>query len=164
MANSKIEEREFRLVSERTGLSVDEIHKVVYSFFGVLVNDARRLPFDNPKKIYNKQAFDSLSAVVHIPYIGRIGPTYNNYIKWRGNVASAFNMLPRPKKKPFLTDEERETLASILIGSKNIETISCEQMLADMRKDREPKKDTTNVWLVGKDAKRLANQIIKNDK
>ena len=123
------------------------------SFFEVFGMDARSLPFDNPKKIFSRDVFDGKSIVRQIPYIGRLGPVYSNYLKWRANESGQFQMVPRSSYRSGITQNEIENMAvAALSGS----APSFEKKKKSEMFDR--------VWLVGQDGKKSARQVIPKEK
>lgn len=123
------------------------------SFFEVFGMDARSLPFDNPKKIFSREVFDGKSTVRQIPYIGRLGPVYSNYLKWRANESGQFQMVPRSSYRSGITQSEIENMAvAALSGS----APSFEKKKKSEMFDR--------VWLVGQDGKKSARQVIPKEK
>jgi hypothetical protein len=151
MKNSKIEDKDFDAVANELGVSPADVKNVVNSFFDSIVYEARKLPFDNHRKIYSKSAFEKHAVVRSIPFIGRIGPTYTRYLKWRANESKDINMVPRPKSKTKLFPEEIEAIAqSVLAGN-----------VYESQKTR--KKNYKRVWLVFDSYKKQAGQVIPKE-
>jgi len=143
-----------RIISERYGLTETEVQKVVDSFFSVLCNDARKLPFDNPRKIYSREGFQGFVKVRQIPFIGRFGPVYSKYLKWRANESSLIEMAPRSSYRRRITQSEIEsTAAAVLSGS-----------TPPPLKKRKGKEMYERVWLVGQEGKKSARQVIPKEK
>lgn len=144
-------------IAEESGLPVSEIKKAVTSYFDSIVSVTRKLPFDNRNRIYSKEAFVDNSFVVNIPYIGRIGPVYSLYIKWRKEVAKEFQRVPRKQvrqiyTRPLIEEEARKALSGQKVNTKIL-------------KERIPRGKFNKIWLIGKDGKRkAARQVIVNDK
>ena len=153
MGRNRREYARFRSLSARYGLDESEVRRIVTSFFEVFGMDARSLPFDNPKKIFSRDVFDGKSTVRQIPYIGRLGPVYSNYLKWRANESGQFQMVPRSSYRSGITQSEIENMAvAALSGS----APSFEKKKKSEMFDR--------VWLVGQDGKRSARQVIPKEK
>ena len=143
-----------RTLAERYGLTETEVKKVVDSFFSVLCQDAKALPFDTPRKIYSCEGFQRFVKVRQIPFIGRIGPVYSNYLKWRANESETIDMVPRSSYRRRVTQSDIEnTAAAILSG----------QTPPPMKK-RKGKEMYERVWLVGQDGKKSARQVIPKEK
>ena len=153
MGRNRREYARFRSLSARYGLDESEVRRIVTSFFEVFGMDARSLPFDNPKKIFSRDAFDGKSTVRQIPYIGRLGPVYSNYLKWRANESGQLQMVPRSSYRSGITQNEIENMAvAALSGS----APSFEKKKKSEMFDR--------VWLVGQDGKKSARQVIPKEK
>lgn len=153
MGRDRRENARFRELAVLHGLDEQEVRKIVGSFFDTIVSDARGLPFNNPRKIYSKDKFEEFVKVRQVPYIGRIGPVYSRYIKWRANVATGIEMAPRSSFRRGMSQSELETIAeAILSGS---------TPPLDKKKNSEM---FNRVWLVGIDGKKSARQVIPKPK
>lgn len=151
MKNSRIEEEDFDSVAEELGVSPADVKNVVNSFFDSIVSEARKLPFDNDRKIYSKSVFDKHSFARSIPFIGRIGPVYSRYLKWRANESQGINMVPRPKSGSKLFPEEIEAIADIVLSGGKYEP----------KKKRET--NYKRIWLVYDSGKKQARQVIPKE-
>ena len=150
MSKNRKEYERYRRVSAKTNVSEEEVKRILASFFGVVLSDARSLPFDNPRKIFSKDKFEEFVKVRNIPYIGRIGPVYSRYLKWRANVSEQLDMAPRSSYRSGVTQNDIENIAdAILSGSTP----------PPLRK-RKGKEMFERVWLVGQDGKKSARQVI----
>ena len=150
MGRDRKEYVRYRDLSSRFGLAEEEVKRIVASFFSIVFTDARSLPFDNPKRIFSKEKFDEYVKVRHIPSIGRIGPVYSNYLKWRANESQQIDMAPRSSYRSGVTQNDIENIAdAILSGSSP----------PPLRK-RKGKEMFERVWLVGQDGKKSARQVI----
>lgn len=140
----------FNSIAQEFDVPVDEVRKTVLSFFDGIVLDAKKLPFDNPRRIYTKKAFDEYEQVHNIPFIGRIGTNHGRYMKWRANEAKKVNMVMRSTYKHGLSEEDIETIAeNALAGIPYI-----------------PVKKHNNfqrIWMIGENGKRQARQVIPRD-
>lgn len=150
MRSSKTELADYSAIAKSHGLAPEEVKSIVSSFFDTISSGAKSLKFDNPRKIFSKPAFESASAgkVVNIPYIGRIGPIYSRYLKWRRNEAKGITMIPRQKIKKGLTQDEIETIAEIVLGG------------GQYVRESKRKNNFKRVWLVGTKGKTQARQVI----
>lgn len=151
MKNSRIEDRDFEVVAEELGVSPADVKNVVNSFFDSIVYEARKLPFDDCRKIYSKTAFEKHSSVRSIPFIGRLGPTYTRYLKWRANESKNVNMVPRPKSKTKLFPEEIEAIAQSVLAGNVYEPLKTRT------------KNYKRVWLVFDSHKKQAGQVIPKE-
>ena len=152
MVSGRRDVERFRELSDRYGLDEREVRKIVCSFFETIVSDARGLPFDNPRRIYSKDKFEEFVKVRNIPYIGRIGPVYSRYLKWRANVSEQLVMAPRSSFRRGVSQSELENIAAaVLSGSTPPLT-------------KKKNSDLFNrVWLVGQDGKKSARQVIPKE-
>lgn len=155
MGRNSTDEAEFRRIAEELEIDVDDVRKAVNSFFEVFINDAKSLPFDNLRKIYSRQVFSSVVSIRNIPFIGRLGPSYTRYLRWRANEASSVPMKARSSyRSRYLQSEIESTAAAILSGG--TPSLPQKQKFSKMY---------NRVWLVGQDGKKSARQVIpKEDK
>ena len=153
MGRNRKEQARFRSLSGKYGIDEREIRKMVCSFFDVILLEARRLPFDNPRKIYSRDVFDGMVRARQIPFIGRIGPIYSNYLKWRANESGEYPMTPRSSYRSGITQSEIENMAAIALSGSSP---SFEKKKKSEMFDR--------VWLVGQDGKKSARQVIPKEK
>ena len=151
MKNSKTEESEFNVVAKELGVSFWDVKTVVNSFFDSISNEAKSLPFDNYRKIYTKAAFDKYSFVRSIPFVGRIGPTYSRYLRWRSNESENIETRTRPKTRSKLFPEEIEAIVEILLNGGEY-------------KPEKKRPNYKRIWIVGDGYKKQARQIIVKDK
>lgn len=150
MAITRTERRRLKSVAKDVGVSEAEVRKVVNSFFGSIVKYAISLPFNNVRRIYGYDAFEELVEVVNIPGIGRLGPVYSRYLKWRGNEAKMLNQVPRSTFRIRLSQDEIEHIADDILSGKTPSEI----------KKRKPTELYNRVWLINKNGKRMARQVI----
>lgn len=141
-------------MSDETGIAGHDVLRAVHSYFDSIDDRARRLPLDNPARIYSREAFGRYSFVCNIPYIGRLGMSYSRYLKWRANSAKSVEQENRSRYRTAVTREDIERLASDILEGR------CPAK-PEKRKGKEFYK---RVWLVGADGKRLARQVIKKEK
>lgn len=148
MPRNKKDDIEFSFLARKYGLEASEVRRIVFSFFDILQLKASKLPLDNPTRIFSKDKFNDFVYVYHIPYIGRIGPVYSRYLLWRKNESV---LIEQKNKVSFHNETERQ----------KAERIACEIIYGKRKccKD-DRKKKYKRVWMVGKDGKRLAKQII----
>ena len=152
MRINRTEEAIFSYLAELTHTTASEVKRAVTSFFSVIALEADRLPFDDERKIYTRAKFDEFVCAYNIPYIGRLGPVYSRYLKWRSNDARG---LPRSKRSDYrvgLTRSEIEDIA--------------EEILSGGTPQINRKKNSelfNRVWLVGKEGKKSARQVIPKE-
>lgn len=144
-------------IAEEEGLELSEVRKAVLSFFDSIISDTRKLPFDNPQRIYSKDAFLQKSFVVNIPYIGRIGPVYSRYIKWRSEEAEELENVSRK--------DVRRIYSEPLIEAEAKKALSGQKVNVKLLKERIPRGKYNKVWMIGGDGRRkAARQVIVNKK
>ena len=153
MPKNRIDEAEFAEIAKRLGVPQSEVRRAVYSFFGVIVRESRNLPFDDSTRIYTKERFDDFVKVRNIPYIGRIGPVYSRYLKWRGNEAKNQSQVKRSDYRNGLSQDEIENIAADVLSGNTP---------APVKKKRGI--DLYNrIWMMGRVGKRMARQVIKKE-
>lgn len=150
MGRDRKEYERYRVVSAKQSVSEDEVKRILASFFSIVLNDARSLPFNNPKKIFSKDKFDEYAAVRHIPFIGRLGPVYSNYLKWRANESLVIEMAPRSSYRKRVTQDDIESTAEAILSGKTPPPL----------RKRKGNEMYHRVWLVGQDGKKSARQVI----
>ena len=155
MSRSRLEYADFKIICTGLGISPDDVQRVVYSFFDSMSDYARRLPFDDVGRIYSKQKFEEYERVWNIPFIGRIGMSYNRYLKWRANESKTIDQEPRNLYRSRFSQDEVEHMAGEILAGKVPTPINRKKGSEMYRR----------VWMVGKNGKRLARQVIpKKDK
>ena len=147
---NKTDEAEFRRIASELGLEVEDVSSIVNSFFAVMLGEARSLPFNNHRKIFTKDKFSEYAVVRNIPYIGRLGPAYSRYLKWRGNESRDLSQVPRSSYRSRLSQNEVENMAAEILSGGTPSPI---------RKKRNSEL-YERVWLVGQDGKKSARQVI----
>lgn len=125
----------------------------MYSFFGVIVRESRNLPFDHQNRIYTKDKFDEFVKVRNIPSIGRIGPSYSRYLKWRGNEAKNHTQVNRSDCRARVPQNEVEYIAEEILAGRTPSPV----------KKVKVSKAYQRIWMVGKVGKRLARQAIPKE-
>lgn len=153
MKASKTELRDFEIVANQLGVSVSDVKNIVNSFFDVLVSESRKLPFDNPQKIFSKEVFDRFAVVRQIPFIGRLGPSYSRYLKWRANEAKEIKMVPKHLARKKFTKDEVETIAEMVLKGEGYAP-----------PERKRNNNYKRVWLVGQEGKKSARQVIPKER
>lgn len=150
---NRLEEATYRSIAESFSLDYETVRTIISSFFGSIVGESRSLPFNDSRKIFTKQKFDEYVSVTNIPYIGRIGPSYTRYLKWRANASRDIEQKAAGDFRSRLTEDEIEEAATKILSGESVEL---------------RKKKTTDlykrVWLVGKTGKRQARQVIPKTK
>lgn len=154
MSKSRTKYRDLQLLADDMGIPVSEVSKAVGSFFTVIASEARKLPFNNIYKVFKKDAFDAYAKVTVIPYIGRTGPIYSRYRKWRTNIAKGISQEPRSKFVSKYSEEDLEAFAGAVLSGENPTPI----------KRRRNTELYNRVWLVSPEGKRLARQVIPKNK
>lgn len=146
---NRIDSKCFTEISRSLSVDPGDVGKVVISFFDSIVLGAKALPFDNCRKIYSKDVFDTLVTVSSIPYIGRIGPVYSRYLKWRANASCEVEQRSRKSYKHHLTKQDIESIADAILSGR--------EPVIEKKKYSEL---FNRVWIVGKDGKKQARQVI----
>ena len=138
-----------REVAAEIGLTEKETACIVRSFFTEIVREARRLPFDDGTRIYKNDRFIEIAKAVNLPYLGRTGPVYGKYLKWRRKEAEKTERVKRKDCRAGLTRGE-------------IEDIAAEALAGRVPQIKERKKSKMElygrVWMIGKDGRKLARQ------
>ena len=150
MSKNRKEYERYRVVSAKQNVSDDEVKRILESFFSSVLVDSRSLPFDNPRKIFSKDKFEEFIKVRNIPYIGRIGPVYSRYLKWRANVSEQLEMAPRSSYRTSVTQSDIESTAEAILSG----------VTPPPLRKRKNKEMFERVWLVGQDGKKSARQVI----
>ena len=150
MGRNREEYQRYRRVAATTNVSEEEVKRILASFFLIVLADARSLPFDNPRKIFSKDKFEEFIKVRHIPFIGRIGPVYSNYLKWRANESQQIEMAPRSSYRSRRTQSDIESTAAAILSGETPPPL----------KKKRGKEMYERVWLVGQDGKKSARQVI----
>lgn len=153
MKANKQTRQTYREIADRFGITPAEVSKIINSFFSPILADVRKLPFDDPHKIYKKDKVEELGFVRLIPFLGRIGVSYNRYLKWRANDSKSIIQKPRKDFKPKVTQEDIEHVAAEIIAGRPAPSVK--------KKERTDLYD--RVWLIGKKGKKLAGQVIPKD-
>ena len=148
---NRLERQTCRRLADELGLPVTEVSKVINSFFGCIVSAAGSLPFDNERKIYTKDGFSAFPRVWNIPSLGRLGPVYSRYLKWRANESKNIEQELRSNYRARVSRSEIEAMAEEILSGRT-----------PSFKKQEKKDNYTRIWLVGADGKRLARQVIPN--
>ncbi len=150
MGRNRKEYERYRELSSRHDVSEEEAKRILASFFSIILGDARSLPFDNPKRIFTKEKFDEYVKVRNIPFIGRIGPVYSNYLKWRANESQQIEMAPRSSYRSRRLQSDIESTAAAILSGETPPPL----------KKKRGKEMYERVWLVGQDGKKSARQVI----
>lgn len=152
--HSKVDQLRFRELASRYGLKESEVRCIVNSYFESIVRAAKKLPFNTPCRIYTHETFRGYERIWNIPYLGRIGTSYSRYLAWRANEAKTIDQMPVPKKSNGYTQDEIEELAKALLSNEGKK-----ERLVTAKRSR----PYTKVWIVTKDGKKSAKQVIKKD-
>jgi len=152
MARSKVNSAKVRTVADSLGISEAEVRRCVNAFFGVIVCYARTLPFNNPTRIYSKDKFNDYVRVWNLPYLGRIGLVWGRYLDWRANVSESLGQKRKSVYRDKLSRDEIETIAGAVLSGD-----------AFSLPEKSKKENYKRVWIVGKDGKRLARQVLPKE-
>ena len=150
MRVNKTEEQDFLMIAEAFSLPVTEVRRAVHAFFGTILRDAASLPFADERRIYSHDLFGDYGKTWNIPGIGRIGPLYSRYLKWRANEAKASDQVNRRTYRERLTQSEIEAIADDIFSGRTPSPIQ--------KKKQSELYD--RVWMVGRSGKRTARQAI----
>lgn len=150
---NKTDEAEFRRIAGELGLDPEDVASIVNSFFAVVLGEARSLPFNNHRKIFTRDKFSEYAVVRNIPYIGRLGPAYSRYLKWRGNESRDLSQVPRSSYRSRLSQNEVENMAAEILSGGTPSPI----------KKKRNSELYERVWLVGQDGKKSARQVIPKE-
>ena len=150
---NKVEEYDMRAIAEELGVAPAEVKRAVMSFFGEISGYSRSLPFNNRQRIYSKQKFEEFVSVWNIPGIGRIGPVYSRYLKWRENESRSIIQEQRSNYRNRISQDDIEHMADEVLSGRTP---------SPLRK-KKGNEMYNRVWLVGTDGKRLARQVIPKE-
>lgn len=157
MKLTKLDIRMCKELAATEGIPVGEVKKAVVSYFDSLVSSARQLPFDNAKRIYSLDAFKQYPLCINIPYLGRLGPVYSLYIKWRAKEAKSTEKVLRSLARKDHTKPLVEQAAKLALAGHKVD--------GHMLKGRLPAGKYSTVWVIDKEGKKkAARQMIVNTK
>jgi len=146
---NRIEEEAYKTIAGNCALDVESVRTIVASFFSVISSEAKALPFNNDRKIFTRKKFDEYVSVINIPFIGRIGPSYTRYLKWRFNASKDIEQKNRNEYSSRISLEEIERAAKMILAGEKVELKKKKR--TDLYK---------RVWLVSENGKRQARQVI----
>ena len=153
MTRNKIEDADFASIAKELGVQISEVRRAVYSFFGIIVREARNLPFDDSSRIYTREKFEDFVKVRNIPSIGRIGPVYSRYLKWRGNEAKNQTQVNRSSCRARVPQSEIEAMAADILSGKAPSPVVKPKLTESYKR----------IWMIGRVGKRLARQLIQKE-
>lgn len=136
-----------------TGVSSDEVGKIVNSFFDSIAQKVDKLPYDNARRIYSKEVFNCHACYFNIPSIGRIGTSYSRYLQWRANEAKLIEQVHRSHYVNRFTQNDIEHIAEDIISGKAPTPVS----------KKRGNELYNRVWLVKPEGKKLARQVIPKE-
>lgn len=140
--------------ADANSVSRGEIQKAIVSFFDDMLVQIRKLPFDNARRIYTHDAIEERAPVFNIPSLGRIGPVYASYLKWRREEALNEDMELRETVKTRYRDERIEEAAKLAKEGKRITNEFFRNII--------PSGAYKKVWFIDKGGKRkVAKQVYK---
>ena len=151
MKMSRTDRELYSAIAEELGLSVGEVKRAVVSFFDEIAAEAASLPFNNARKIFSREKFNTFAFVKNLPYIGRIGPSYNRYLKWRANESKGLSQESRSAYRDIVSQDDIENMAGDILSGRTP---------LPLRKTK-GNEMYNRVWLVGQDGKKLARQVIR---
>lgn len=151
--SSRIEKLDFASVAAITGISADEVRKIVSSFFDDIAQQVDKLPYDDVRRIYSKEVFNCHTCYFNIPSIGRIGTSYSRYLQWRANEAKSIEQVHRSHYQSRLTQNDIEHMAEEILSGKTPSPVY-------KKKGNEL---YNRVWLVKPEGKKLARQVIPKE-
>ena len=154
MAKRNLDEADYKRIAADLGLDVTDVRRAVQSFFDTIFLDSIHLPFDDPHKIYSKDRFQEYCKARQIPYLGRIGPVYSRYLKWRANESAGIEMAPRSSFRRRIKQSDIENTAAAILSGQTPPPL----------KKRKGTELFERVWLVGQDGKKSARQVIPKEK
>ena len=153
MVRSRVDNARIRTVADRLGIPEAEVRRCVNAFFGVIVGYARTLPFNDPTRIYAKDKFNDYVRVWNIPYLGRMGLVYGRYRAWRANASESLGQMKKSVYRKKMLRDEIETIAGAMLSGD-----------AFSLPGKSKKENYKRVWMVGKNGKRLAGQVIPKER
>ena len=144
-----------KLFAAEEGIEFSEVKKALISYFDSIVSSANKLPFDRDNRIYSVSAFHEFPYCINLPYLGRLGPVYSLYIKWRAKESRVQEKVLRSQaKKEHLKPLIEEAAKQALAGNK---------VDSSLLQQRLPSGKYKTVWLVDKNKKKkAAKQMIIN--
>lgn len=155
MHKNRLEDADFQQISRALGVPASEVRRAVYSFFGIIIREARALPFDDASRIYTRERFEDFVKVHNIPSIGRIGPIYSRYLKWRGNEAKNQIQVSRGDYRAGISQGEIEHIAAEILSGNTPPPVNKKKATEKFNR----------IWMIGRVGKRMARQVIpKEDK
>lgn len=154
MKLSPADEAWCRSYADDSGISVVEIQKAIGSFFDDMLMKIRRLPFNDVRRIYSPAAVEERAPVFNIPFLGRIGPVYSSYLKWRKEEALKEEMELRETVKARYRDERVEEALKLAKEGHKITNVFLREGI--------PSGKYKKVWYIDKGGKRrVAKQVYK---
>lgn len=162
MARNRTDEQEYARIASDLGVSCSEVRSAVSSFFDAIAADAKRLPFNNPRRIYSRDRFRDYETVWCIPCLGRLGPSYTRYLQWRANASKQIVQARRDDYRTVYTQEDIEALArhALYDWKDGDAPITAKRLASGARTRKYP---FQRVWLMGSDGKKQARQVIPKE-
>lgn len=153
MPKNRLEDADFQQISKRLGVPVSEVRRAVYSFFGTITREARSLPFNDASRIYTKGRFEDFVKVHNIPSVGRIGPVYSRYLKWRRNEARNQVQVSRNNYRSGISQDEIENMAAEILSGRIPPPVKKKRAIERFNR----------IWMIGRDGKRMARQVVPKE-
>jgi hypothetical protein len=151
MAN-RAERSRYVELAEKTGVPLQDVIRIVESYFRDISSYASRLPFNTPRRIFLKEKFDEYVRVDNIPFLGRIGPVYSRYLQWRTNESKGIDYDYRKDRRVKFSKGEIENIAKEALSGGTPDL-----------KEHKNSELFDRVWVVGKNGKKSARQIIPKE-
>ena len=153
MTRNRIDESRYRRIAEELNLPESEVKRAVHSFFGAIIRESRTLPFDNEQRIFRKDKFNEYVKVWNVPFMGRIGPVYSRYLKWRGNEAKNQAQVNRSDCRVRVSQSEIEAMAVEALSGRTPSPVVKSKLSESYKR----------IWMIGRVGKRLARQAIRKE-
>ena len=154
MRRKRDDEALYRDIARELGVDVADVRRAVFSFFDAISLQAKAMPFDNIGRIYSMEKFLEWEKVTNIPSIGRIGPVYSRYLRWRANASQDYEQKARSAYRSRMSQDDIEHMAEAILSGNTPPSIH----------KRKGSELYNRVWLVGKTGKKLARQVIPKKK
>ena len=141
-------------MAENLKVDVSQVRSAVHSFFDQINIYSRHLPLDNPRRIYEREKFRDFEKVWNLPFLGRTGPSYSRYLGWRRNESKGLMQDLRVRHTTRVPQSEIETMAEDILSGRTPSPV----------KKKKVTELYNRVWLVGKEGKKLARQVMPKEK
>jgi len=147
------ERRRAALVAGKLGMDARDVAAAVGAWFGAVVAAGRRMPLDRAWRIYSKERLGAMGGVFNVPHVGRIGPSYGKYLRWRADVSRSLSMVGARRAAAVHRAETVESLAAMALRGERIGSTRIGGRLPPGRYRR--------IWMLGAGGRRAARQLIR---